>query len=550
MVPLAAYSTGAHYPTPATDGLAMHEIELVLGLLVVVLALVTVARRLTIPYPALLVVGGLALSFVPGLPHLTLQPELVFLLFLPPLLYSAALNTSIRDFRAKLRPIALLSIGCVLATTVVVAVVAHALVEGLTWPAAFVLGAIVSPPDAVAATAVAQRLGIPRGIVTVLEGESLVNDATALVAYRAAVAAVVTGVFVPWQAGLRVVLVAVGGVAVGWLVGWAIGWLRRRLDDPPVENTISLLTGFAAYLPAEALGLSGVLAVVTTGLYLGRQGPRIVSSRTRLQNAGMWEMVNFVVQGLIFILIGLQLRGILAALSGYPTATLVGYAVLVSLVVILARIVWIIPSTYLPLYLSRLARVADPYPPWQWVGVVAWTGMRGVVSLAAALALPLETADGAPFPGRDLIIFLTFSVIFATLVVQGLSLPPLVRWLGLGADDGAEREETKARWKAARAALARLDQLVAEENAHPEVADALRARYEDRTRRYSARWEGQTDGHSEAHASIHARLSRELLGVERAAIIQLRDHGVINDEVLRRVQRDLDLEEVRLEALT
>src|SRR5690348_14123318 len=357
----------------------MQGIETIVGLLVIVVALVTVARRTNIPYPALLVVGGLVLTFVPGLPRLEIEPDLVLLIFVPPLLESAALFTSWRDFRANLRPIGLLAIGLVLTTTTLVAVVA-VVVLGLPWAAAFVLGAVVSPPDAVAVAAITERIRLPRRIVTILEGENLVNDSTALVSYRLAVA-------------------------------WLVVALLRRIRDTPIEITIMLILAYAAYLPAEALHVSGVLAVVTSGLYVGRYSPVVMTSQTRVQARAVWEIVNFLLNGLVFILIGLQLPEVLAGLTRYSAADLPWYAVLISGTVILVRLAWVWPATYLPRMFIRSIREHDPAPPWQPVTLIGWAGMRGVVSLATALALPLTTNGGTEFPGRDLIIFLTFSVI-------------------------------------------------------------------------------------------------------------------------------------------
>src|ERR1043165_3259458 len=381
--------------------------EIFVGLLLAVAVLALVARKLTIPYPILVVIGGLLLGLIPKLPKVRLDPELVFLFVLPPLLFPAALFTSWRDFRANLRPISLLAIGLVLFTTVAVAYLAHYFM-GLPLPAGFVLGAIISPPDAIAATAIAERLSVPRRIVTILEGESLVNDATALVAFRFAVAAVVTGSFSLAHAAGQFVIVAVGGILIGLAVGWLTAWIQKPIDDPPVEITISLLTPFAAYLPAEQLGVSGVLAVVTTGLYHGWRLPEITTSRTRLQAGPVWEMIEFLLNGFIFLLIGLQLPEVLRHLTGRSIPHLVWYAAVISLAVILIRMLWVFPATYLPRWLFKGLRERDPYPDWRHVAVVAWTGMRGVVSLAAALALPLTLANGSPVPRRALAPFLTF----------------------------------------------------------------------------------------------------------------------------------------------
>ena len=542
----------------------MPEIEAILILLTAVAALATLANRINIPYPILLVLGGLILGFVPGLPRIALEPEVVFLLFLPPLLYVSALFTSWRDFRANLRPISLLAVGLVLMTTCVIAAVAHWAID-LPWTSAFVLGAIVSPTDAIAATSVAQRLGVPRRIVTILEGESLINDATGIVAYRIAVGAVVVGTFSLWQAGLQFAIGAIGGIAVGLAVGWVIIWARRHVaDDPDVQNTISLLTPFTAYLLAEEpshwawgqlgfpgeFAFSGVLAVVTTGLYLGRRAPSVVSPETRLQGYAFWELVTFLLNGLIFALIGLQLEGIMERLSErtpYSVPELVLYGALVSLAVILARFLWVFPATYVPRWVSRRVRQRDPSPPVRQVMVIAWTGMRGVISLAAALALPLTTAGGEPFPGRDLILFLTFCVILATLVVQGLSLPVLIRALGLEDDGSQEREEIEGRIEVANAALARIEELLQEDWVREDTAERVRGLYNYRRSRFAARSDGADEDGLEERSAAYQRLLSELLRAQRTTLIQLRNEGRIGDEVMHRIERDLDLEETRLE---
>ena len=524
---------------------------LVLGLLVAVVALAIIAPRLHIPYSILLVLGGLLLGFVPGLPRFTLDPDVVFLLLLPPLLYSSAWQTSWRDFHANLRPISLLALGMVLLTTIVVAVVAHVLIPGLPWAVAFVLGAIVSPTDAVAATAIAQRLGIPQRIVTIIEGESLVNDATGLVAYRFAVAAVVTGVFSLGEASLQFVVVSVGGIALGLVAGWGLSYVHRWLDNPPLEITVTLVTPYAVYLLGEeVLHVSGILAIVTTGLYLTWRAPTFFSSGTRLQAEAVWEILIFLLNGLVFILIGLQLPGILAILNTTiarrSPILLVWDAALVSLIVILVRLVWAFTQALLPRLLSRRLRERDPYPGWRSVVLIGWTGMRGAVSLAAALALPEVTAEGAAFPERAFVIYLTFGVILATLVVQGLSLPLLIRGLGLHDDGASERQETQARLTAAQAALARLDELASQNEVSQESAQHLRKHYEAQVRSITKRIKKAANEPGEDHAMTYQRLQREALQAERSAVIGLRNQGEINDEVLRRLERELDLEEQRL----
>jgi Na+/H+ antiporter len=522
------------------------QIDLLLGLLVAVAGLALLARKIKVPYPVLFVIGGLLIALIPGLPRIRLQPELVFLLFLPPLLFPSALFTSWRDFSANIRPISLLAIGLVLFTTISVGYLAHYLIAGLPLAAAFALGAVVSPPDAVAATAITQRLRVPRRIVTVLEGESLVNDAAALVALRFAIAALATGSFSLAQASLSFILVGLGGVAIGLAVGWISARVMKWIDDPPVQIIISLLTPFAAYLPAERMGVSGVLAVVTAGLYIGWRSPEITDARTRLQAYPFWEMVVFLLNGIIFILIGLQLPGVLATLEGQSIARLCGQAFLISLAVILVRIIWVFPATYLPRFLSPKLRKVDPYPHWRNVVIVAWTGMRGVVSLAAALGLPLTLPNGKPFPGRDLILFFAFSVILATLVVQGLSLPFIIRWLNIHSDEEAEREEREARLQANRAAMARLKELGKEDSIPNDLVDRLHSEYEDRIKELQVCQLEQADEAKGMLASPYIRLQVEALNVERQTILALRNQRVINDEVMRRIERDLDLAEARL----
>ena len=537
----------------------MPQIEIIIGLLVAVIALATLAARLRIPYPILLVIGGSLLGFVPGLPRVELDPELVLVLFLPPLLYASAVFTSWRDFRENIKTISLLAVGLVLMTTFVVAAVVH-FVVGLPWAVAFVLGAVVSPTDAIAATAIAQRLGVPRRVVTILEGESLVNDATGIVAYRIAVAAVVTGAFSVWEAGLQFVVGAAGGIAVGLLIGWVVVWARRRLaDEPSIQSTVSLLTSFVAYLAAEELPtyvwhglglpgelhLSGVLAVVVTGLYLGRRGPHILSSPTRLQGVAVAELLTFLLNGLIFILIGLQLRYVVGGLSGFTVGELIAYAVLVSLTVILVRMLWVFLATYAPRWVSRQLRERTPLPPWRNVSVVAWTGMRGVISLAVALALPETLGSGEPFVWRDLIIFLTFCVIFATLVVQGLSLPAVIRILDLEDDHAGEKEETHGRIRVAEAALERLEELTDEDWVREDTAERVRGLYNHSRNRFASRFDGDPEG-VEQRSTDFQRLMIELLRAQRRTLVRLRDEGEIGDGAMHLIERDLDLEESRL----
>ncbi len=520
----------------------MHEIEpLLLALMVAVAGLSVLARMARVPYPILLVLGGLVIGFVPGMPEVTLPPELVLVAFLPPLLYWAGFFASPRDLRADARTISLLAVGLVLATAAAVAVAAMAMVDGMTWPVAFALGAIVSPTDPLAASAIGRRLGVPRRLLTVLEGESLVNDATALVAYRVAVAAAVSGNFVAWQAGLRFVVGAAGGVAIGLLVGWLVAAVRRRLDDPVVEIVVSVFTGYAAYLPAELLGVSGVLAAVTTGLYVGWRAPQLATAPTRLLGFSFWEVLVYLANAVLFILVGLQLRPILEELAGTPVAVLVAQGALVSAVVVAVRVGWGFSFPYLVRLLDR-----RPSQIMRRVGakgrlLLGWSGMRGAVSLAAALALPLD------FPLRNLILFLTFSVILVTLVVQGLTLPALIRRLRFEEDDSEEREEVRARLAAASAALDRLDELAGEDWTRDDTVERLHGLYEFRRRRLKARGGYLEDDGSEDRSQAYQRLVRELLEAQRQAIVRLRNQGQISSDVMRRIERELDLEDTRLE---
>lgn len=518
----------------------MREIELVLLLLAAVVALSLVARRLGVPYPIFMVLAGLGIGSIPGLPHIELAPEIVFLVFLPPLLYAAGFFTSIREFKANLRPIVLLAFGLVLFTAAVVAVVAREIVPGLGWAGAFVLGAIVSPPDAVAATAMFQRLGVPRRVVTILEGESLVNDATALVLYRTALAALAMGTFSALEAGIAFVVVLAGGVIVGGIVGVVVLRALERSRDATFGVAVMLLAPYAAYLPAEQLGVSGVIAAVVAGL-LARGAIRRATSDARVTAAAVWQTEIFVLNGLVFVLIGLQVPSVLAAVAARSLSQAIAITAAIALAVIVARFVWVFPATYLPRWLSAGLRRRDPAPPVRAVIIVAWSGLRGVVSLAAALALPRG------FPERDLVLFVSFGVILVTLVGQGLSLPAVIRGLGLAPDTDIAHDEGHARLLTAEAAMARIGELENEWPTHRELIDQLRDRYQHRTRHIEAHHE-QEPGAAEQELLEHTLIRRAVLEAERTAAFDLHDRGVIDDRVLRRIERDIDLEELRMEA--
>lgn len=537
-----------------------------------VAALVGVSRKTVVPYPVLLVVGGLILALIPGMPAISIRPELVFLVFLPPLLYWESLTASVTEFKINARPIAMLAIGLVLVNTCLLALIAHAVIHGMTWPAAFVLGAVLAPTDEVAVSEVASRFALPRHVLSVLEGESLINDAVSLVAYRMALAAAVTGAFSLGRGCVQFLVVSLGGVAIGLAAGWIVGRVRSWIpEDPPVENTISLVTPFAAYLPAELLGVSGVIAVVTIGLYLGRLGPKLVSSRTRVEGGAMWGMVTFLMNGLLFILTGLELRHIREDPLHTPTFTVLGYAVILFGAVVAVRFVWVFGVSYAPWVASRLAGRTHARPTWKSRVVVAWVGIRGALSLVAALAIPIVVTGGRPFPDRSLIIAVSFYVILATLVLQGLSLPWLVKALHFPGDSKHAREEARARLAASRAGLRRLErEHIARTKARVAAADQsgdggepgapaahepdetdpiledLRRHYLERMERFTGELEDPPDEEEDARRDGARELRLELLDAERRAIIRLRDEGDISDDTLRRVQRDIDLEDFRL----
>src|SRR4051794_16335069 len=417
-------------------------IQTLVVLLVVLTAVAFAAARLKIPSAILLVVTGAALALVPGLPRVELAPEFVLLIILPPVIYSSAVAMSWREFRFNLRPIALLAVGCVVFTTITVAAAAHWLL-GLPWPVGFVLGAIVSPPDVIAPLSVARRLQIPRRILVVLEGEGLANDATALILYRFAVAAVSAGVFSLPEATGEFLIIVLSEIAWGIGVGWLMLRFRRWVGDPRIEITLSILTPYLAYWVPEYLGGSGVIATVVTGLYISWNGLRLISAATRLQGIFFWDLLIYLIEGMVFLITGLQVHAIVENIAAYGLRDLIVPAAIISIVVIVARFVWMYPATYVPRILFPRLRQRDPSPPWQWPFALAFTGVRGIVSLAAALAIPLATASGQPFPHRDLILFLTFAVILVTLVGQGLLLPTVIRALGLARAGRAEHERDR-----------------------------------------------------------------------------------------------------------
>ena len=501
-------------------------------------------RRLPLPGSVLLVLVGAALAFVPGLPPVHIEPDLVLLLFLPPVLYAAGVGMSWRGFRQHLRPILLLAVGCVLFTAVAVAAVGHWLL-GLPWAVAMIMGAVVAPPDAVAPMAIARRLGLPERVQTILEGEGLVNDATALILFSFSVAAVIAG-GVSWgaAAGSFVIIVA-GEIAWGIAAGWATLRLRRWVAEPQTEIIISLLGPFLAFWLPHALGGSGVIAVVVMGLYISWNGPRFIAPATRLQGFFVWGLVVQLIEGLLFLLTGLQARAIIEAMGDTGWQPFAVAAALVSLTVIVVRFIWVFPAAWLPRWLFPHIRAREPDPPWQQLFFIGFTGIRGVVSLAAALAIPM-TANGAPFPGRGLILFVSFAVIMVTLVGQGSMLGWLIRRLGL-ADTGREEaarakdEELAARIDAVGAALAHLDGLAAA-GADPRAVDVLRRRHADRLAEFLGIADAAVPGNP---AVADAELQAELIAAERRRILALHAEGRLSDEARRRIEREFDLEEAR-----
>jgi monovalent cation/hydrogen antiporter len=524
----------------------METSSILIFVLVTVAAVAIVANRTRIPSAILLVLVGVVLSMTPGLPRVELSPEFVLLLVVPPLIYSAGVAMSWREFRYDIRSISLLAFGGVTFTTVAVAAVAHHLM-GWDWSVGFVLGAIISPPDVVAPMSIARRLGLPRRTMLVIEGEGLANDATALILYRFAVAAVALGTFSFGSAVLIFVAIVAGEIAYGLAVGYLSLRLRRWAEEPRVEIVLSLLTPFAAYWPPQALGGSGVLATVVCGLYISWNGPLLIPSHTRLQGIFFWDLFIYILEGGLFLLTGLEARPLLERVDQVTAAEFAVAALVTTVAVIVARFMWVFPALYLPRLLIPSVRRADPYPIWQRPFLVSFFGVRGIVSLAAALALPLTTATGMPFPHRDLIILLTFWVILITLVGQGLALPAVLRWLGLGKIAATEQEKERSAELAARrsaidAVLTRLDELAVERDLPEPLVDALRTRHLSRLNRAEAI---EADERKELVA-LHDEIEGLLIDAERQHIFGQLERGELIDEARRHIERELDLREAEL----
>jgi CPA1 family monovalent cation:H+ antiporter len=521
------------------------KFQIFLILLAVLAGTALLARRINVAPAILLLLSGVVLAFVPGMPTLELPPELVLLVVLPPLIYSASVAMSWREFKHSLRPIILLAVGCVIFTAFMVAAATHYLI-GLPWDVGFLLGAIVAPPDVVAPLAIARKLGLPRRILVILEGEGLANDATALILYRFAVAAISTGMFSLPKATGEFAAIVGGEILFGAAIGWLSLRARHRARDPQIEITLSLITPYIAYWVPEHFGGSGVIATVACGLYMSWNGPLLISSATRLQGIFFWDLVIFLIEGMLFLLTGFQMRLLFEKSKTFPLDDILSATALVTVMIVVARFAWLFPATYLP-RLSKRLRARDPSPPWQWVFVLAFTGVRGAVSLAAALALPFALPSGEGFPYRDLIVFVSFGVIFITLVGLGLGLPPVVRLLGVADaardEHRAEHEsEIAARREALDVALKSLDAITDDRELSDEVVKLLRARHETRTNQLP----NSLDPDENDVSAAGIDLTRELIATERKFIHVLLRDGRITDEIRRRIERDLDLEEASL----
>jgi monovalent cation/hydrogen antiporter len=516
--------------------------ETLLGLLLLSALLAALARRVRLPVPIVIVVGGVVAAFAPVVRDVSIDPDLAFAVFVPPLLFRSAMTTSLREIRSHLRSVAMLATGLVLATMVVVATVAHYSIPGIAWPAAFVLGAILSPPDAVVSITLVRALKVHRTVVGLVEGEGLLNDTTAFVIYGQAVRAVMTGHFSFTRAVPEFFLVGFGGAAVGFAVYFLVSRTRRIWKDPVVLNVIWLLTPFAAFLPAERIGASGVLAVVVAGVLLNRASSLDVAAETRIQSQGVYDVLEFILNSLMFILIGMQVGAILRDPSAPPLFHVLRATAIVTLAIVVFRIVWMFPNAYLPRLIPRI-RKREGMPPPSHVALMAWVGIRGGDSLVTALALPTMTAAGAAFPSRELIVTTTFGVILATMLLQGLTLAPLIRLLRLPIDRSSEAELGLARRRMIEAGDSWLARVANEGEVPPRLLERIRGHY---TRKAQLELDLDGDGEGRAAAKSYRELELGLLAQRRRTAVSLRDEGVIDDEVLRRVERELDLEELRI----
>lgn len=525
-----------------------NNLLLIISLLLVVSMLTMLSNKLRISYPILLVIAGLGIGFIPGVPSITLQPEIVFIIFLPPLLYSAAWYTSWNDFWRFRRPIGMLAFGLVIFTATAVAFIAHAIIPGFSLPMGFLLGAIVSPPDAIAATSVLQQLKVPRRITTILEGESLINDASSLIVFRFALAAIFTGQFSLWEAGLDFVVVAFMGVVVGLAIAHIVYLIHRFLPTTTnIDVAITLISPYLMYIAAEHFHFSGVLAVVSGGLFLSFRSHEIFSYNTRLQAINVWDTLVFLLNGVVFIMIGLELPFIIKELGNVSLLYAIKFSVAISIVTIIIRILWVYPGAYLPRWFSGKIREREPRPDWRSVFIVGWSGMRGVVSLASALAVPITLTNGQAFPQRNLILFITFVVILFTLVIQGLSLPWLIRIMKIEAPESEAHHEHAIRLRLATAVLDLLEKSYSEESASIEAFVRLKERYQRMADIASSRL--KQDENTQLAGSFvpqYRRMLLETVKVRRAELSKMARQKEFPDELLRKRETELDLEEARL----
>ena len=538
----------------------MDEFKVVIFLMAILISLTAIVNKKRFPFPILLVAAGLVIGFVPQLPDLGLDPDVVFIIILPPLLYDAASKTSWHEFRTAIRPISALAITLVFFTTVAVAVTAHYLIPGFSWPLAFVLGAVVSPPDAVAASGIIKGLGLNKKVITILEGESLVNDASALIAYRYAVAAVTTGTFIFWKAGLQFLLVAGVGIIIGIVVGYLFVLAHKKIENNPVvETSLTLLSPYVSYLAAEQFHMSGVLAVVTTGLVISWRAPEVFAYHARMRIKGVWETLVFLLHGFVFILIGLQLPSIIKDLGNYPFSEILGYGLLISAVTIVVRIIWVFAGVSSQTFFQKKKKITDDLSvndnqdsTWKNVLVVAWTGTRGVISLAAALALPLLLEDGTPFPKRHSIIFLAFVVIFVTLVVQGLSLPLLIRWLKIKPQDNTIEEEKELQLYLANSTLNFIEQEFPIQ-LDDKIQEQLKKKYElqinDLTKEIRLQKKAKRNDEEIKPPPptdlINAQL--EIGKFKRELLVRIHKEGEFSDAAIKKVESEMDIDELKLE---
>lgn len=526
----------------------MENVSIIVILLFGITLLGILSKKYRFPFPIVLVLSGVVISLIPGLPIVSLDPAVVFIIFLPPLLYAAAWNTSWHDFKGAIRPIGLASIGLVFFTTALVAITAHWLIPGLSWPYAFLIGAIVSPPDAMAATSVTKGLGLSPRMIAILEGESLVNDASGLIAYKYALTAIMVGSFVLWEAGLNFLWVSSAGILIGLAVGYLILIIHKKwICDPVIETTLTFLTPFSAYLLAEHFHVSGVLAVVASGLFLSFRSGQVFSNESRIMTYSVWDVVVYILNSLIFILIGLQLRSVMEGITDYSVRELVLYGIAISFVVIVIRFIWVVPSTLLPRWLSRRIREKEPFDSRNMV-IFGWAGMRGVVSMAAALALPLTLKDGTAFPHRNLIIYLSFCVIISTLVLLGLTLPWIIRKLNME-PHSIVAEEYEIRNKVVLAAMTHIDNdlSIGSEQLHLDIKSKYEVKY-NRLQKTDLPADFYQHGEMAPENVFNAfsKIQLDLIGIERKAIEELHRNGLASEEILRKIERELDLEETRL----